>query len=83
MFAKPELYFPEHNVEGLLRGDARSRFDAYAIGRNWGWLSVNEIRERENLNPIPEGDVYLQPLNMVAAGQPVAVRSSQGDEKKD
>lgn len=83
LFAKPELYFPEHNVEGLLRGDAKSRFDAYAIGRNWGWLSVNEIRERENLNPIPEGDVYLQPLNMVAAGQPVAVRSSQGDEKKD
>jgi HK97 family phage portal protein len=83
LFVKPELYFPEHNVEGLLRGDAKSRFDAYAIGRNWGWLSVNEIRERENLNPIPEGDVYLQPLNMVAAGQPVAVRSSQGDEKKD
>ena len=83
LFQKPELYFPEHNVEGLLRGDAKSRFDAYAIGRNWGWLSVNEIRERENLNPIPEGDVYLQPLNMVAAGQPVAVRRSQGDEKKD
>lgn len=82
LFAKPEQYFPEHNVEGLLRGDAKSRFDAYAIGRNWGWLSVNEIRERENLNPIPEGDVYLQPLNMVAAGQPVAT-ASKGDAAKE
>lgn len=83
LFAAPGgQEFPEHNVEGLLRGDAKSRFDAYAIGRNWGWLSVNEIRERENLNPIAEGDVYLQPLNMVAAGQPVAVRSKSDDAKE-
>lgn len=74
LFIAPDLYFPEFNVEGLLRGDAKSRFDSYAIARNWGWLSVNEIRERENLNPIPEGDIYLQPLNMSAAGEPVAVR---------
>ncbi len=71
LFTAPDVYFPEFNAEGLLRGDTKSRFDAYAIARNWGWLSVNEIRERENLNPIgPEGDIYLQPLNMQAAGAP-------------
>lgn len=74
LFIAPDLYFPEFNVEGLLRGDAASRYNAYAIGRNWGWLSVNEIRERENLNPIPEGDIYLQPLNMSEAGEPTEVR---------
>lgn len=74
LFIAPDLYFPEFNVEGLLRGDAASRYNAYAIGRNWGWLSVNEIRERENLNPIPEGDIYLQPLNMSEAGEPTELR---------
>ena len=48
----------------------KSRYDAYAIGRNWGWLSVNDIRALEDMNPIDEGDVYLQPLNMTAAGMP-------------
>lgn len=73
LFTAPGLYYPEHNVEGLLRGDIKSRYDAYAIGRNWGWLSANDIRERENLNQIPDGDVYLQPLNMNAAGSPQVV----------
>ena len=72
LFTAPGLYFPEHNVDGLLRGDIKSRYDAYAIGRNWGWLSANDIRSRENLNPIADGDVYLQPLNMNAAGSPQA-----------
>lgn len=61
-------YFIEFNVAGLLRGDINSRYSAYNIGRNGGWLSVNEIRDLENLNPIDGGDVYLQPLNMDIAG---------------
>lgn len=60
----------EHNVMGLLRGDVESRYQAYAIGRNWGWLSVNDVRRLENMNSIPDGDVYLQPLNMAPAGEP-------------
>lgn len=62
-------FFFEFNVEGILRGDQASRYQAYSVGRNWGWLSVNEIRSKENLNPIgPEGDVYMQPMNMQALG---------------
>ena len=57
-------YFFEHNVDGMLRGDQASRYTAYSVGRNWGWLSVNEIREKENMNPIDGGDVYMQPMNM-------------------
>jgi HK97 family phage portal protein len=60
-------YYPEHVIEGLLRGDIQSRYAAYAIGRQNGWLSANDIRGLENMNPIDGGDVYLVPLNMVPA----------------
>lgn len=61
-------HYAEFLVEGLLRADQSTRYSSYAIGRNWGWLSVNEIRARENLDPIEGGDEYLQPLNMQALG---------------
>lgn len=66
----PATYFAKLSPEGLLRGDLKARYDAYAVGRNWGWLSVNDIRTLEDMNPINEGDVYLQPLNMTQAGLP-------------
>src|SRR4029077_19388175 len=44
-------FFAEHLVDGLLRGDTRTRYAAYAIGRQWGWLSTNDIRRKENMNP--------------------------------
>lgn len=62
-------YYIEFNVQGLLRGDQKSRYEAYAIGRQWGWLSVNDIRRLENMPPIPGGDRYLIPLNMTDAAQ--------------
>lgn len=62
-------YFIEFNLTGLMRGDQKSRYDSYAIGRQWGWLSVNDIRRLENLPPIDGGDIYLQPLNMVDVGK--------------
>jgi phage portal protein BeeE len=61
-------HYVEFNVSGLMRGDLQTRFNAYAQGRQWGWLCVNDIRRMENLAPVPGGDVYLQPLNMVQAG---------------
>lgn len=51
-------------LAGLLRGDQATRYASYAQGRQWGWLSVNDIRRLEDMNEIPEGDVYLEPLNM-------------------
>ena len=63
-------YFAEFNVDALLRGDLAARYAAYAIGRNWGWLSANDVRRRENMNNIGEqGDRYLEPLNTNAAGE--------------
>lgn len=62
-------YFVEYLVDGLLRGDIASRYQAYSIGRQNGWLSANDIRQFENMNPIVGGEVYLLPLNMVSADQ--------------
>ena len=55
-------YFIKFNLEGLLRGDYQSRMNGYAIGRQNGWMSANDIRELENLDRIPTeegGDLYL------------------------
>lgn len=67
-----EKYFAEFLVDGLLRGDAQSRFQAYATGKQWGWLSTNDIRRAENMPPIPGGDEYWQPVNMVVVGTPIS-----------
>jgi HK97 family phage portal protein len=60
-------FFVKFNVDGLLRGDYQSRMQGYAIGRQNGWMSANDIRELENLDRIPEaegGDLYLVNGNM-------------------
>lgn len=81
-------YFAEYLLDGLVRGDMQTRYQAYAVGRQWGWLSANEIREKENLNPIdPEdgdGDSYIVPLNMTSEGAtpgaaPAATPPDAGD----
>ena len=54
--------FIKLNVDGLLRGDYQSRMNGYAVGRQNGWFSANDIREMENMNPIPDeqgGNLYL------------------------
>jgi HK97 family phage portal protein len=71
LIAADGYYFAKFNVNGLLRGDSAARAAYYRDGRQWGWLSVNKILELEDMNPIgPEGDRYLEPLNMKGAGDP-------------
>lgn len=60
-------YTIKYNLDGLLRGDYESRMNGYAVGRQNGWLSANDIRELENMNKIPAeegGDEYLINGNM-------------------
>jgi HK97 family phage portal protein len=64
----PRGQYARLNVNALLRGDMKSRFDAYVSARNAGWLNVNEIRELEDREPVPDGDQYIQPLNMGPLG---------------
>lgn len=62
-------YYFEFNINALIRGDLKSMYEAFAIGRQWGWLAVNDIRRMLNMNSIPNGDFYLQPMNMIEAGK--------------
>lgn len=80
-------YFVKFNVDGLLRGDYQSRMNGYAVGRQNGWLSANDIRELENLNRIsPElgGDLYLINGNMTKladAGMFAAANKTKTEER--
>jgi hypothetical protein len=65
--ADRQRFFPEFLLSGLLRGDTQTRYAAYALARQNGWLSANDIRELENMNPIEGGDTYLVPLNLTPA----------------
>ena len=51
--------FTEHLVDGLLRGNIQSRYGAYSQGITNGFLSPNDIRVFENLDPIDGGNTYL------------------------
>jgi HK97 family phage portal protein len=79
LLGKTEEYYVEHLVDGMLRGDLPSRYAAYATGRQWGWLSVNDVRSIENMNPVPNGDEYIVPMNMAPAGEPPPKPENQGD----
>ena len=82
-------YFVKFNVEGLLRGDYQSRMNGYAIGRQNGWMSANDIRELENLDRIPAeegGDLYLINGNMLPlkdAGAFANISTIEGREEPD
>lgn len=57
-----------YKIEGLLRGDSAARSQFYNVMRQVGAFSANDIRDLEDLPPVPDGDVRLQPLNMVPLG---------------
>ncbi|BBE50817.1 Phage portal protein, HK97 [Ferriphaselus amnicola] len=86
----------EFDFANLMRGDAASRAGYYQSGIQNGWLTRNEARIAENLDPIDGLDEPLRPLNMVensdveeAEGeakptkQPTAPRSPADSEQKD
>jgi HK97 family phage portal protein len=63
-----KTHYIEHDLSGLLRGDLATRYEAYRVGREAGFLSVDEIRGFENMSKVPGGDTYMQPLNMAPLG---------------
>lgn len=75
--------FAEHNLDGLLRGDIKSRYFAYSTGIQWGIVNPDECRAKENMNPRPGGDVYLRPLNMTDGTKPIEPPNDGGDPAAD
>ncbi|MBE9509147.1 MAG: phage portal protein [Chloroflexi bacterium] len=80
---REELYF-EHSLDGLLRGDTETRYKAYRMARQDGWMNGDEIRALENLPPMPDGQgqIYWMPVNMMPAGS-VQVPVESEPEPKD
>ena len=61
-------FYARFNIDGLMRGSYKERMEGYAIGRQNGWLCANDIRDLENMNPIPEdegGCAFLVNGNMI------------------
>lgn len=69
------FYF-KFNLDALLRGDIKSRYQSYQSGIQAGWLTRNEARSFEDLNPIAGLEEPLAPLNM-------ATPSEQNGENND
>ncbi len=82
-------FFVQFNIDGLMRGDYKSRMEGYAIGINNGFMSPNDIRSLENLNPIPAeegGDTYLvngnmMPLKMAGAAYKSNESQTQSNDR--
>ncbi|WP_195509911.1 phage portal protein [Clostridium tyrobutyricum] len=75
--------FIKFNLDGLLRGDYQSRMNGYAVGRQNGWMSANDIRELEDMNRIPAeegGDLYLVNGNMTKLADAGAFATNQVKE---
>lgn len=80
LFSKEErqTYFVEFLIDARLRGDTKSRYEAYQIGRNGGWLSINDIRRMENQPDVEGGDSYqTTPMG----GSPNPTKPSGNDSK--
>ena len=66
-----EDLYAEFLVEGLLRSDITTRYQAYEVALRNGWMTVEEVRRRENLGPLPVnpgdsvGEVEDTPGDMV------------------
>jgi len=71
-------HFFEFLVDALLRGDTKSRYEAYKIARTGGFFSINDIRRKENMNSIEGGDTYLEPLNYKPVGAPWPAAAPKG-----
>ena len=70
------------NLDGLMRGDYKSRMEGYAIARQNGWMSANDIRELENLNPLSDGEggnLYLVNGNMI----PITMAGNTNNAKQE
>jgi HK97 family phage portal protein len=72
-----QFYF-EFNVDGLLRGDFKTRMEGYGLLMQWGLMTVNEIRRQMNLAPVAGGDERMHPLNYAPATRIMEVLLRKG-----
>jgi len=64
------VFYPKFVVQGLMRGDFKSRVDGYGQAIKDGWMNRNEVRELEDMNTVDGLDEFLVPLNMGKSQDP-------------
>lgn len=74
-------YFFRFRIEELVSADIQTRYDAYKTAWQFGWMTTNEIRALEDMNPIDDGDTTFVPLNMVPRDQAAEVLMPSGNGK--
>ncbi|MCL1796376.1 MAG: phage portal protein, partial [Clostridia bacterium] len=80
--ADKDKFFFRFNVDGLLRGDYQSRMRGYAVGRQNGFLSANDVRSLENMDLIPDeegGNIFCVNGNLVRLSDIGAAYRANGD----
>jgi HK97 family phage portal protein len=82
--ARRNLY-PKFKVQGLLRGDTKTRYESYqmAAGGQAPWMTRNEIRIMEDLNPLDGLDEMMQPLNMQSGTDQMANAAAERLARKE
>lgn len=74
--APDDEYFVEFLAEAMMRGDTTARSTVYESALQNRWMTPNEVRERENMNPIEGGDELAPPMNAPAPrGTPPSSRA--------
>jgi HK97 family phage portal protein len=71
-----DLYI-KFNVGALERADIKTRFESYAIGRQWAFMNGDKIAELEDWEKFPGGDEYLVPINMTTVGKDGSIVTTQ------
>jgi HK97 family phage portal protein len=81
LFMRDEGHVAMFTMEGLLRGDVKTRTEALAIQKLNGVLSRNEWRQIEDRNPVAGGDEFTEAANLMGnRGGDGSVRPTQRDE---
>lgn len=77
--------YAKYSVQGLLRGDSTARAAYYRVMREVGAFNADDIREKEDLPPIPDGkgQQYLQPLNLQPLGSDDENDAPSTDQNED
>lgn len=77
-------YFTKFNLNALLRGDTAARGEFYTKMVNMGAMNRDEVRDLENMNPIPDGNgkEFFIPLNMHPASEPFPNQTPPQDGNK-
>jgi len=76
-------YFVEFLMDALFRGDTKARTEYYKAAIQFGWMSRNEVRLRENLNPVDGLDRFLEPMNMTDADGEGRARRQDREARMD